>query len=805
MSTVFTFTIASGFPPITVSSTTLTAESYGGTAKTSSVLSVTIGNTVTSLGTNCFQFANSLKSIDIPNSVTSFGNHCFNGSNQLTSVLLGNSLKSLGIGCFMSTPIASIQIPNSVTYMDANCFRYCVSLKSVILGNSQKKLSFSTFEGCINLPSILIPKSVTSIESNAFFNCSKLLSVTYEDPSKISSIGTDYMKTNGLAMTSVKFYLTPSAPIAPSPATHVYITTNYPSSSNFEYYSNPMPESSTFTFSSNIQAITVYDSIITADSYGGSVNKQFLISATIGNGVKSLEANCFFNCSALASIGISTTVTSLGISCFASCVTLSSITIPVSVSSLGENCFESCSLLTSATIGTSVSSLKNSCFASCVALASFTIPVSVSSLGNSCFKSCSSLSSITIPDSVSSLGENCFESCSLLTSATIGTSVSSLKNSCFASCVALASFTIPVSVSSLGNSCFKSCSSLSSITIPDSVSSLGENCFESCSSLVSIIYKNPSIISVVGNNYIPTNTSGMIVQFYLTESAPIAPSTATGVYDTTKYPDNTDFLYYSYIYGLTPLNFYTVLNVDSSVLNNLTNIAIPNTSTVQTADAILVADVKLSVLNEIFYFYSPDNSQIFWDLSKAIMKDFTTTNKLFIDDNNFIGRSKLIQGAVDTSINLNTTNEDLPTDYVKYIAQVAYSDHTKFTLFKNSYTVKNDLTSDTNDAILDIFYNNVVDQLFLLSYNSAFNIAGAMTNHILNDDEDRFKDMQNFTTTPYDDNGNMIQLKSIPFIVGDKIIFKITITPPVNQLGLISTAGIIPTRTYLYTINVISG
>ena len=472
---------------------------------------------------------------------------------------------------------------------------------------------------------------------------------------------------------------------------------------------------------------------------------------------------------------------------------------------LGENCFESCSLFTSATIGTSVSSLKNSCFASCVALASFTIPVSVSSLGNSCFKSCSSLSSITIPDSVSSLGEKCFESCSLLTSATIESLVSSLENSCFASCVALASFTIPVSVSSLGNSCFKSCSSLSSITIPDSVSSLGENCFESCSSLVSIIYKNPSIISVVGNNYIPTNTSGMIVQFYLTESAPIAPSTATGVYDTTKYPDNTDFLYYSYIYGLTPLNFYTVLNVDSSVLNNLTNIAIPNTSTVQTADAILVADVKLSVLNEIFYFYSPDNSQIFWDLSKAIMKDFTTTNKLFIDDNNFIGRSKLIQGAVDTSINLNTTNEDLPTDYVKYIAQVAYSDHTKFTLFKNSYTVKNDLTSDTNDAILDIFYNNVVDQLFLLSYNSAFNIAGAMTNHILNDDEDRFKDMQNFTTTPYDDNGNMIQLKSIPFIVGDKIIFKITITPPVNQLGLISTAGIIPTRTYLYTINVISG
>ena len=122
----------------------------------SSLTSVTIPNSITSIGNGAFRNCSSLTSVTIPNSVMSIGNYAFGGCSSLRSVTIGNS----------------------VTSIEDEVFYNCSSLTSITIPNSVTSIGSSAFEGCSALTSITIPESVTSIGSNAFSNCSSLTSVT---------------------------------------------------------------------------------------------------------------------------------------------------------------------------------------------------------------------------------------------------------------------------------------------------------------------------------------------------------------------------------------------------------------------------------------------------------------------------------------------------------------------------------------------------------------------------------------------------------------------------------------------------
>lgn len=83
-------------------------------------------------------------SITIPNSVTTIGDYAFWGCEQLTE----------------------ITIPNSVTAIGNNAFENCRSLTSVNIPYSVTSIGNYAFEDCSNLTSITIPNSITSIGYN---------------------------------------------------------------------------------------------------------------------------------------------------------------------------------------------------------------------------------------------------------------------------------------------------------------------------------------------------------------------------------------------------------------------------------------------------------------------------------------------------------------------------------------------------------------------------------------------------------------------------------------------------------------
>ena len=61
---------------------------------------VTIGNSVTSIGSYAFRSCSGLTSIEIPNSITNIGSSAFSGCSGLTSVVIPNSVTSIGERAF---------------------------------------------------------------------------------------------------------------------------------------------------------------------------------------------------------------------------------------------------------------------------------------------------------------------------------------------------------------------------------------------------------------------------------------------------------------------------------------------------------------------------------------------------------------------------------------------------------------------------------------------------------------------------------------------------------------------------------
>ena len=116
-----------------------------------------------------------LESVSMPDTVTSIGREAFRGCTSLMSVTLSEGLTEIGDRAFSSCRnLTSIVIPPSVKSIGFEAFKYCSSLTTVVLCEGLTEIGKGAFEGCNNLTSILIPDTVISVGSMAFYGCSSL-------------------------------------------------------------------------------------------------------------------------------------------------------------------------------------------------------------------------------------------------------------------------------------------------------------------------------------------------------------------------------------------------------------------------------------------------------------------------------------------------------------------------------------------------------------------------------------------------------------------------------------------------------
>ena len=149
--------------------------------------SVTIPNSVTSIGDKAFYNCSSLTSVTIGNGVTSIGDYAFSKA-ALTSIVVPDNVTFIGEGAFygMKETLKSAVIGSGAKELNAT-FVECMSLESVILSEGLETIGDEVFNGCHFLSSVNIPHSVTSIEGAAFAGCLPLESIVI--PSGVTTIG----------------------------------------------------------------------------------------------------------------------------------------------------------------------------------------------------------------------------------------------------------------------------------------------------------------------------------------------------------------------------------------------------------------------------------------------------------------------------------------------------------------------------------------------------------------------------------------------------------------------------------------
>lgn len=148
---------------------------------------------VTAIGDYAFYQRNNnsnISSISIPNTVSSIGNSAFYNCSGLTELIIPNSVVTLGDYAFRYCyNLASITLSNAIISIGNEAFSYCSKLTNVVIPDGVASLDVGAFYSCSRLKNVTIGKTVSSIGSCAFYSCSQLKTVNClaEVPPTVSS------------------------------------------------------------------------------------------------------------------------------------------------------------------------------------------------------------------------------------------------------------------------------------------------------------------------------------------------------------------------------------------------------------------------------------------------------------------------------------------------------------------------------------------------------------------------------------------------------------------------------------------
>ena len=130
-----------------------------------SLTSITIPNSVTSIGDDAFAYCGSLPDVTIPNSVTSIGDYAFCDCTSLTAVTIPSSVTSIGDEAFeWCSSLTAVTIPSSVTSIGDWAFAWCESLSRADFEGAPPTIcGVSLFEECATDFTIYYPASLKEL------------------------------------------------------------------------------------------------------------------------------------------------------------------------------------------------------------------------------------------------------------------------------------------------------------------------------------------------------------------------------------------------------------------------------------------------------------------------------------------------------------------------------------------------------------------------------------------------------------------------------------------------------------------
>lgn len=463
---------------------------------------------VTAINNEAFADISTMTSVTIPQSIKTIGAKAFIGCTSLKTIKIGGIIEYCGENAFSETAISKpIYTGKTLVYYPANqktfkinegtetileyAFCDCKEMTSIVIPSSVRKLFINSFANCNNLENLVVAEGNKTFDSRN--NCNAII-LTSEDKiirgCKNSSIP-DGIKTIG----RLSFANTNLSQIEiPNSVTAIEDSAFY----NNDLTTITIPESikkiGANAFVKNKKLAVVNFNAIDCDTmeekFPAFEQCMSLTSVNFGDNVKVIPAYSFKGCAGLKYANLSNSVEKICRQAFEGCTSLSFIEIPLTVKEIEIQAFYNTGIYEPIyndnmfiyyagndeeyKIPEGIKIISGYAFYENKTLKTITIPNSVVKIDDYAFNEAKMLEQITIPSSVKEIGQNAFMYCSKLKYVSLPNTITTIKKETFMGCSELVSITLPNSIEQIEPNIFYWCDKIESITLQNIVKNIAK-------------------------------------------------------------------------------------------------------------------------------------------------------------------------------------------------------------------------------------------------------------------------------------------------------------------------------------------
>lgn len=297
-----------------------------------SIESISIPDSVKTIGDYAFGGCSSIKSIFVPNSVTNIREHAFRDCTALETITIpfvGASADATGYEAHFGYIFGYVQSPATGTasyhYYDGEYnYVYYIpeSLKNVNISEGATRIGDHAFQFCDQSLAVTVPDSITSIGYRAFYYCKNLAKMEFGEDSKLNSIGAGaFWKCTALTAITI-----------PNGVTRI--------------------EESTFYECVSLTELKISDFVTYIGKsafYGCVALEEIVLPASLTE----IGDSAFENCTNISNeVVLGNKCKTIGTRAFKNCTLIESITIPESVTYIGASSVNGCKKIIWAYTGT---------------------------------------------------------------------------------------------------------------------------------------------------------------------------------------------------------------------------------------------------------------------------------------------------------------------------------------------------------------------------------------------------------------------------------------------------------------------